>query len=69
MSGNNAQIATDCGLTPSNPPDVIPDEMPFDVPYGSPISLKHAESVSYAAVAEARIIGAIGCSGRYRFAG
>ena len=54
MSTNNTQIATDVRLTPLNPLDVIPEEMPFDVPYGSPISLNRAEAVIHAAVAEAR---------------
>lgn len=38
---------------PANPLDVIPDNMPFDVPYGAPISLQRAEAVIAAAVAEA----------------
>ena len=38
----------------SNPLDVVPDQMPFDVPYGPPISLDRAEAVIYAAVAEAK---------------
>ena len=38
----------------SNPLDVVPNEMPFDVPYGLPISLDRAEAVIRAAVAEAR---------------
>jgi hypothetical protein len=37
MPSNLAGIAIEAPLT-SNPLDVIPDEMPFDVPYGSPIS-------------------------------
>jgi glc operon protein GlcG len=37
-----------------NPLDVIPDKIPFDVPYGAPISLAHANSVIAAAVAEAK---------------
>ena len=37
-----------------NPLDVIPDKMPFDVPYGTPISLDRAQSVIAAAVAEAK---------------
>jgi len=36
-----------------NPLDVIPDQMPFNVPYGAPISLEHAKAVIAAAVAEA----------------
>lgn len=37
-----------------NPLDVIPDNMPFDVPYGAPISLDRAESLIAAAVAESK---------------
>src|SRR5882762_4019796 len=38
----------------SNPLDAVPDEMPFDVPYGPPISLDRAQAVIHAAVAEAK---------------
>ncbi len=38
----------------SNPLDTLPDEMPFDVPYGLPISLERAQAVIGAAMAEAR---------------
>ena len=38
----------------SNPLDAIPDEMPFDVPYGPPISLERAQAVVAAAVADAK---------------
>jgi len=37
-----------------NPLDAIPDNMPFDVPYGAPISLDRAEAAIAAAVAEAK---------------
>jgi glc operon protein GlcG len=37
-----------------NPLDVVPDKMPFDVPYGAPITLERAQTVINAAVAEAR---------------
>jgi glc operon protein GlcG len=37
-----------------NPLDVVPDKMPFDVPYGAPISLDHADAALAAAVAESR---------------
>ena len=37
-----------------NPLDAIPDKMPFDVPYGTPISLDRAEAAIAAAVAEAK---------------
>ena len=39
---------------PANPLDTVPDSMPFDVPYGAPISLDRAESVIAAAVSEAK---------------
>jgi len=32
----------------------VPDKMPFDVPYGAPISLDRAQAVIAAAIAEAR---------------
>ena len=38
----------------SNPLDAIPDEIPFDVPYGPPIPLDRAQAVINAAVAEAK---------------
>jgi glc operon protein GlcG len=53
MSSNIAEVAIEV-LPRSNPLDVIPDEMPFDVPYGRPISLVQARAVIQAAVAEAR---------------
>jgi glc operon protein GlcG len=53
MSSNIAEVAVDA--TPaSNPLDVIPAEIPFDVPYGRPISLEQAQAVIQAAVGEAR---------------
>jgi hypothetical protein len=54
MSANKAASAIDAPLTTSNPLDVIPNEMPFDVPYGPPISLDRAQAVIQAAVAEAK---------------
>ena len=53
MSSNIAEIAIEAPPT-SNPLDVIPDEIPFDVPYGPPISLDQAQAVIQAAVAEAK---------------
>ena len=53
MSSNIAEITAEAPLT-SNPLDVIPAEIPFDVPYGRPISLEQAQAVIHAAVAEAR---------------
>lgn len=37
-----------------NPMDNVPDKMPFDVPYGAPISLEHAQAAVAAAVAESK---------------
>jgi glc operon protein GlcG len=54
MSSNKTAIAMQEPLTPPNPLDAIPDEMPFDVPYGPPISLDQAEAAIRAAVAEAK---------------
>jgi glc operon protein GlcG len=51
---SNAKVAMEARGTSSNPLDVVPDEMPFDVPYGLPISLDRAEAVIHAAVAEAK---------------
>jgi glc operon protein GlcG len=54
MSSDKTEIANETRLTTSNPLDVVPDEMPFDVPYGLPISLDRAEAVIRAAVSEAK---------------
>jgi Haem-degrading len=53
MASNSTEIAME-GRLASNPLDVVPDEIPFDVPYGPPISLDRAEAVIHAAVAEAK---------------
>src|ERR1700689_1280309 len=37
-----------------NPLDFVPDEIPFDIPYGAPISLERAQAAIDAAVAEAK---------------
>jgi glc operon protein GlcG len=39
---------------PANPMDAVPEKMPFDVPYGAPVSLERADAVLAAAVAEAK---------------
>jgi glc operon protein GlcG len=54
MSSNKTEIAIEERLTSSNPLDAVPDEIPFDVPYGPPISLDQAQTVIHAAVAEAK---------------
>lgn len=38
----------------ANPLDAVPENMPFDVPYGAPITLERAQAVIAAAVAEAK---------------
>jgi glc operon protein GlcG len=40
--------------TETNPLDFVPDNMPFDIPYGPPISLDRAQGIIHAAVAEAK---------------
>jgi glc operon protein GlcG len=37
-----------------NPLDTVPEKMPFDIPYGTPIGLDRAEAAIAAAVAEAK---------------
>jgi glc operon protein GlcG len=54
MPTNKTEITTDVQPAASNPLDVIPNEMPFDLPYGLPISLDRAQAVIRAAVAEAK---------------
>src|SRR5580692_4071282 len=38
----------------ANPLDFVPDKIPFDIPYGAPISLERAQAAINAAVAEAK---------------
>jgi glc operon protein GlcG len=40
--------------TETNPLDFVPDQIPFDTPYGPPISLDRAQVVIQAAVADAK---------------
>jgi glc operon protein GlcG len=50
-----AAASTDAQQTPAaNPLDTVPEKMPFDIPYGPPISLEHANALIAAAVAEAK---------------
>lgn len=48
LSASEAQQAT-----PANPLDAVPEKMPFDVPYGAPITLERALTAIAAAVNEA----------------
>jgi uncharacterized protein GlcG (DUF336 family) len=54
MSRNNGATVVEAPATVSNPLDVIPNEIPFDVPYGLSISLDRAQAVISAAIAEAK---------------
>jgi glc operon protein GlcG len=53
MSNNGTTVIQEAPSAVSNPLDFVPDEMPFDVPYGPPISLNQAEAVIHAAISEA----------------
>jgi glc operon protein GlcG len=48
MSGNN-----NAQPQPANPVDVVPDKIPFDLPYGPPISLQRAQTAINAVISEA----------------
>ncbi|MEI7740528.1 MAG: heme-binding protein [Betaproteobacteria bacterium] len=39
---------------PANPADIIPDKMPFDFPFGTPIKLEKADQLLNTALAEAQ---------------
>jgi glc operon protein GlcG len=47
------QPAQQAPASAQNPLDVVPDKMPFNTPYGAPISLQKAHDAIQAAVAEA----------------
>jgi glc operon protein GlcG len=47
------KAAISSNATP-NPLDFVPDKIPFDIPYGSPISLERAQAAINAVVAEAK---------------
>ena len=53
-SAGSAQQAAAPAATGGNPLDVVPEKMPFDVPYGAPITLERATVAINAAVAEAK---------------
>jgi glc operon protein GlcG len=54
MSSSETETAIGERAMSSNPLDAVPDEMPYDVPYGASISLDQAQTVIHAAVAEAK---------------
>ena len=41
-------------ITEANPLDFVPDEIPFDIPYGAPISLERAQAAIDTAVAQSK---------------
>jgi uncharacterized protein GlcG (DUF336 family) len=53
-TGNAAGVSRAPQPTETNPLDFVPDKMPFDTPYGPPISLDQVQTVIRAAVAEAK---------------
>jgi glc operon protein GlcG len=53
-TGNAAGATRALQPTETNPLDFVPDKMPFDTPYGPPISLDRAQALIQAAVAEAK---------------
>ena len=53
MLTDKTEPANESRLKELNPLDVVPDEIPFDVPYGPPISVARAQAVIHTAVAEA----------------
>jgi glc operon protein GlcG len=53
-TGNAASASRALQPTEVNPLDFVPDQIPFDTPYGPPISLGRARAVIDAAVAEAK---------------
>jgi glc operon protein GlcG len=54
MPNSEAVITAEAQPTETNPLDLVPNEIPFDVPYGLPISLDRAQAVIHAAVTEAK---------------
>src|ERR1700676_4162650 len=53
-TGNAASASRALDLTETNPLDLVPDKIPFDTPYGPPISLDRAQEVIQVAVGEAK---------------
>jgi uncharacterized protein GlcG (DUF336 family) len=52
--GNAAGASRALQPAENNPLDLVPDKIPFDVPYGAPISLERAQAAIGAAVVEAK---------------
>jgi uncharacterized protein GlcG (DUF336 family) len=47
-------LAASASAQAPNPLDAVPEKMPFDVPYGAPVSLERADAVLAAAMTEAK---------------
>lgn len=54
VAGTTLAIAASAFAQQPNPLDNVPDKMPFDIPYGPPISLDRAQAAINAAVAESK---------------
>jgi glc operon protein GlcG len=54
MLGAACVVAGHAFAQQPNPLDVVPEKMPFDVPYGAPISLDRADGILVAALDEAK---------------
>ena len=54
LLGTTLLVAGQSFAQQPNPLDVVPDKMPFDVPYGPPIALDRADAVLAAALAESK---------------
>ncbi len=55
-AGLSAAGAAQAQQAPAAPPDLnaIPDQMPFNIPFGTPISVERAQGLIQAAIAEAK---------------
>jgi uncharacterized protein GlcG (DUF336 family) len=54
VAGTALAMAAGAFAQQPNPMDNVPDKMPFDIPYGPPISLDRAQAAINAAVAESK---------------
>jgi glc operon protein GlcG len=54
INGSGAATKEALQRTELNPLDAVPEKIPFDIPYGAPISLDRSRAAIVAAVAEAK---------------
>ena len=54
MKGKTANTSQKKQYADTNPLDIVPDKIPFDTPYGPPISLERTTAVIHKAVTEAK---------------